>query len=386
MLLTGGDHQGLAALRCLARHGVPVYVCDHEHSIARYSKYCRGLFAAPPPSETDQYAEFLWSLGHRPELQGAVLIADSDEQVYAIAQHRDRLSECFRVSVPPWPVVENVYVKASTYQVAKKLGIPAPITHRASSAKEAVDLPIQYPVILKPSIRDHYYRHTKVKAVRVSGAEELERCFVKMQQIIPAEEILIQELVPGGPRRLYSAGVFFKEGRVQAGIVGRRSRQHPMDFGHATTFAELVELPELIQRAEKLLASIGYYGIAEVEFLHDARDDEFKLLEVNPRIWGWHLLAIANGVELPWYLYLDMVDPRGEKIVPARRTPPVKWVRMITDVPVVISECLKGRMQVREWWRSLAGPKQFSVWASDDPLPCVMEMLLTPYLYYVRGF
>lgn len=383
-LITGGDHQGLAALRCLGRRGIPVYVCDHEHSIARYSRYCRGFFRAPPPSEVDRYVDFLLTLGRRPDLTGTVLIPDSDEQVYAISTHREALAKAFIVSVPPWPVIENVYIKAKTYEIAERIGIPAPKTWRASNAEAAARLPVNYPVILKPSIRDHYYRETRIKAFRVSDPEEMARLYRKMQDLLPPEEILIQELIPGGASRLYSAGVFFKDGSVRAGIVGRRARQHPMDFGHATTFAEMAHIPELIRRAERFLAAIGYYGIAEVEFLQDARDDEFKLIEVNPRIWGWHLLAIANGIELPFYAYCDLI---GEEFSPPVETgDPVKWVRMVTDVPVVLGEWIHGRLRLRDWWRSLRGPRRFSVWSAEDPWPCLMETLLLPYLYWKRGF
>ena len=88
--------------------------------------------------------------------------------------------------------------------------------------------------------------------------------------------------------------------KIVTGIMARRARQHPMDFGHASTFAELVKIPEIQQIAEKFLSLIDYYGICEVEFIQDPRDGKYKLIEVNPRVWGWHTLAIAAGVDLPY--------------------------------------------------------------------------------------
>ena len=78
--------------------------------------------------------------------------------------------------------------------------------------------------------------------------------------------------------------------------MARRARQHPMDFGHASTFAELVDIPEIRNIAERFLGLIDYYGLAEVEFMQDPRDGNYKLIEVNPRVWGWHTIAIASGV------------------------------------------------------------------------------------------
>jgi predicted ATP-grasp superfamily ATP-dependent carboligase len=384
VLITGGDHQGLAALRCLARHGIRVYLCDHEHSIGRYSRFCAGFFRAPPPEPVEPYVEFLCTLADREGLRGAVLLPDNDQQVCAMSVGHARLSQCFRTSVPSWEIVQHAYIKARTYELARQVGVPAPHTWVVADEDELRRLDVSFPVILKPSIRDHYYPKTHVKALRAETPAQLAERYREMARWLPPEEILIQEMIPGGPTHLYSAGVLFARGRIVAGIVGRRPRQHPMDFGHATTFAELVELPELLEYAQTLLAAMNFYGIAEVEFMADTRDGKFKLIEINPRIWGWHKLAIVNGVELPYYLYLDLV---GEPLPPLVRPPkPVQWVRMITDVPVVVTEILRGRMSVKDWWRSLRGPLAFSVWDPADPLPCLMEFVLLPYLYWIRGF
>ena len=56
---------------------------------------------------------------------------------------------------------------------------------------------------------------------------------------------MIQELIPGGSSHLFSVGSFYKDGDFLGKVVARRARQHPMDFGHATTYAETVDEPEL---------------------------------------------------------------------------------------------------------------------------------------------
>ena len=89
--------------------------------------------------------------------------------------------------------------------------------------------------------------------------------------------------------------------------MAHRMRQHPMDFGRATTLAETVDIPELEVLGSKLLLAAGYEGLAEVEFMFDTRDNTYKLLEVNPRVWGWHTLAGRAGVDLPFLFYQDAV-------------------------------------------------------------------------------
>jgi predicted ATP-grasp superfamily ATP-dependent carboligase len=195
--------------------------------------------------------------------------------------------------------------------------------------------------------------------------------------------VLVQEYIPGGPNHLYSFCPFFKNGRVLVSIMARRSRQHPMDFGHASTFAELVSIEDIQKIAEKFLGLIDYYGIAEVEFMQDPRSGEYKLIEVNPRVWGWHTLAIAAGVDFPYILYQDMIGDKMEFQLPMNH---MKWVRLITDVPTTFLEIIKGKMRISDYLSSMKGRKEFAVFASCDPLPFFAEIAMIPYLWIKRGF
>jgi D-aspartate ligase len=191
--------------------------------------------------------------------------------------------------------------------------------------------------------------------------------------IIEPSEILVQEFIPGGPGNLYSLCPFFKDGKVIAAITARRARQHPMDFGHATTYAELVNIPQLHVIAERFLSLIGYYGIAEVEFMMDPRDGSFRLIEVNPRVWGWHALAIYAGLDLPYMLYKDML---GEPIEMPFALRDVKWIRLLTDIPTVTLAIAKGRMKISDYVKTMKGPKRDAVLSLKDPLPFIAELLM----------
>jgi len=128
---------------------------------------------------------------------------------------------------------------------------------------------------------------------------------------------------------------------------------------------------------------INYYGFAEVEFMQDPRDGNYKLIEVNPRVWGWHTIAIASGVDLPYLLYQDIIGEEMDVRLPIDN---LKWVRLITDVPTVLSEIIGGRLRIRDYLKSMKGKKEFAVFALNDPLPFLAEVALIPYLWVKRGF
>ena len=227
------------------------------------------------------------------------------------------------------------------------------------------------------------YNKVKIKAFRINNKDELLKTYQFVCSVIDPSEVLVQEFISGGPKHLFSFCPFFKDGKILTSIMARRSRQHPMDFGQATTFAEIVNIPEMRELSEKFLNLIGYYGIGEIEFMKDPQDGKYKLLELNPRIWGWHSLAIAAGVDFPYLLYQDMI---GEKIKVQPPLNHVKWVRLITDIPVVFLEIIKGKMNIRDYITSMIGEKEFAVLAADDPLPFLAEIAMIPYLWIKRGF
>jgi predicted ATP-grasp superfamily ATP-dependent carboligase len=385
VVITGGDFQALGVLRSLAKKDIPIIMLDSDHCISKYSRFKKRFFRSPRPSDNQSYVDFLIDMAKREKIHRNrwVIFPNSDETVYILSKYKNILEEFYRVTTPGWEVIQNVYIKKNTYQVAEKNGIPIPATYCPDGLQELVKLSLNYPIVIKPSIRDHFYSKVKIKAFRVNNKEELIKKYEYVCSIIEPSEVLIQEFIPGGPNHLYSFCPFFKEGEVLTSITARRARQHPMDFGHASTFAELVNIPELQKIAEKFLGLIDYYGFAEVEFMQDPRDGNYKLIEINPRVWGWHTIAIASGVDLPFLLYQDMIGEQINVQLPINR---VKWVRLITDIPTVLSEIIKGRLKINDYLKSMKGKKEFAVFALNDPLPFLAEVALIPYFWVKRGF
>ena len=112
---------------------------------------------------------------------------------------------------------------------------------------------------------------TKVKALRADTREQLEYLFRETCSVIPPEEAMLQELIPGGGEHQFSYCCFFKDGRAVAKMLVRRARQHPPLFGRSSTYVETVDMPQLEDPSERFLAAINYYGLAEIEYKFDER-------------------------------------------------------------------------------------------------------------------
>ena len=174
-----------------------------------------------------------------------------------------------------------------------------------------------------------------------------------------------------------------KDGKVLAAMTAQRLRQHPMDFGRATTYARTITDPGLSEPSQRLLHAIGYYGLVEMEYKYDARDDRYKLLDVNPRTWGYHGLGQRAGIDFPYHLYADEFGLPA----PDRRSchPGTNWVRLVTDLPTGWLEWTRGAIALRPYLRSLRAADVEAVFSRDDPLPSLAEVALLPYAAVTRG-
>jgi predicted ATP-grasp superfamily ATP-dependent carboligase len=136
-----------------------------------------------------------------------------------------------------------------------------------------------------------------------------------------------------------------------------------------------------VEPSEQLLADLRWDGLVEIEYKQDPRDGRFKLLDINPRAWGWHTLCARAGVDFPvlaWRL------AQGEAVPELRGRPGVRWVRLSTDLPTSLKEIVAGRMSAVDYLRSLRGPVEGAIYARDDPLPGLLELPLLARLLAKR--
>lgn len=194
---------------------------------------------------------------------------------------------------------------------------------------------------------------------------------------------MVQELIPGGGTQQFAYCSFFKDRRAVGSMVVGRCRQHPPEFGRASTFVETIDLPILEEMSKRFLSAINYYGLVEAEYKLDRRDGQYKLLDVNGRTWGYHSIGQSAGVDFPHMLFEDLL---GRPVQTQRARVGVKWLRLITDLPTAALEILKGR---QGWWsylRSMHNVDVESVFSREDVLPGLVELALFPYLVVKRGF
>ncbi len=382
-VVIGGDYQGLGIVRSLGRHQVPICVIDDEHSIARFSKYTTHSVWVSDLRDERRTVDALLETGRRLKLNGWVLYPTRDETVAALSRYRADIEEIYRVPTPSWQSVQWAWDKRKTYHLARELGIPTPRSWEAKCFADARGLDLTFPVAVKPAIKERFFYATRAKAWRANNWSELKELFERAAKLVGSSEVILQDLIPGDGRYQFAYCAFFKEGSSVGSMVVRRTRQHPQEFGRASTFVESTSSQLLETMSERFLKAIDYYGLTEIEYKLDPRDGEYKLLDVNARTWGYHSLGHRAGVDFPYILFRDQLQLVTER---ARGKSGISWIRFITDLPTALSQMLTGTLTLREYARTLRDANVEAVFSLEDPLPGLAELILLPYLAAKRGF
>lgn len=378
--IIGGHIQALGLARQVKKKGVEVVLLvESAWSVARFSNCVTRTCVYNSKEELLQLINQM-QLPNRATL----LFPTNDEAVEILTEHYSEYQSKYALGVPNPEVVNLFNNKRNAYQFATANGIPAPACWYPNRMEDVEQLSIElpYPIVVKPAIMYSFHSTFGKKAFRCDNAEELIQIFQRIDAAnYPIDSILIQEFLSGGPKYLYSYGVFAADGKPVVSLMANRIRQNPMDFGNSTTFAVTCDIDAIKQQSEALLHQVKYFGLGEVEWMYDPHSKTYKFLEINTRAWKWHTICNQLG-----HSFIEaMIDYyNGVEVSHTHYSGQAAWVERLTDWTVICKEVLKGRMKLSEAYRIYQQTKENAVWSWRDPMPGVMYILMSPVLYVKR--
>ncbi len=320
VLYPGNGSPDNAVLRCLGEAGVAVVVAASSRLNANaVSRYCARSFRVPPPEKGGRAViGRLVEIGDELQNEGGVghgrkpvLFMLHDFAVMLASRHSQRLSQHYVGDFLEQQLMEVCNRHDRTYAAASAAGVNAPKTALWTGAPAEQLERIPTPCVVKPVSKylahgdsvlvEPFMRKFGVKAFEAHSSSELRRALDRCGEAkIP---VVVQEHVPGRITDLVTVVLHVAGGRVSVHFAGRKIRQTPARCGTCTCGESCANADEAVELATHLLTSIGYHGIAEVEFKRDRRDGRLKLIELNPRATVFCSIAAASGVNLPLTAY-----------------------------------------------------------------------------------
>jgi predicted ATP-grasp superfamily ATP-dependent carboligase len=288
--------KSVVVCQSLGRQGIDVAAGSTTRlSPAFFSRHCREQLIYPSPKDSpDAFIQVM--LDYLRRHPHDVLLPTDDVTLAVCSGYRNELDRLTRLPFPEPDQLVYGLDKAPTMQLAERLGIPHPRTLFPRSGEEAASLAgrLGQPLVIKPRSscggRGMAY---------VAPGEDVAARWAEVHEMHAFP--MLQACIPPGSK--YDVGVLMdRNSHPVATFVQKELRHFPLRDG-LSTMQESVHRPDLVERAVALLQAIGWYGLAEVEFMEHPYTGEALLLELNPRVWASIQLAVTCGVDFPHLLY-----------------------------------------------------------------------------------
>lgn len=362
LIVLGSTMTGLAVVRAAHAAGIDVTVVDTAPGIATRSRYPRVvvLAGAQPPAVLARLVELA---RERP----SALIADSDTWLRFIVAHRASLDAAFAMLLhPDNTALETCLDKDTFLEWCSVHGFASPAKYTLTADAALQPAPV-YPLLVRPKVTRHGQGGDLPKAVEARNDAELQH-WLALYRKAEAEPAISQSLLRPSIRQ-YSIGV--ARNRVGATRVMMAEKQRSFaDQCAGGTYVVLARQRDVEAMAVRLLQALDYFGIAEVEILHDDATGESFVIEVNARPWGQFALSERAGLGLLAFLL------RGGAGSPVPRM--ARWLNFEADAYNCFSRSSgvvrHGRLGMAQYLKSVFGANVFAVWDPRDRAPFGVAM------------
>ena len=121
------------------------------------------------------------------------------------------------------------------------------------------------------------------------------------------------------------------------------------------------------ETTRRFMKAIGYRGILDIGYRFDARDGQYKVFDVNPRIGcTFRLFVDSCHIDTARTLYLDLT---GQPVPTGHPMAGRKWMVEDLDLTSAFRYWRSGKLTPTEWLKSFRGLQEFAFLAPDDPIP-----------------
>lgn len=369
VVLRSDSHGGLNVIRSLGRLGIPVYNVDpNPWAPAFHSRYCRD--------------KFLWDLEHRPSEDSLVymfkvrqmigkpciLIPTTDRTAEFVADHAQALAEGFIFPKLSPKLVHSLASKREMFYLAREHNIPTPDALFPHSRDDVLRFlkRARFPIMLKGIDGQRLWDRIG-KKMFISGSEDELLGIYDAAEDPENPNLMLQEYIPGGDDTVWMFNGYFNEqSQCLAGFTGRKLRQCPVHTG-STSLGICLYNEAIEENTKRFMKAVGYRGTLDIGYRYDARDGDYKVLDVNPRIGAsFRLFVGENGMDVVRALYLDLT---GQEVVSSPARDGRKWIVEDLDLVSCYRYHREGALSLAEWVGSFRGIDEAAFISAVDPLP-----------------
>lgn len=343
----------LAAVRNLGGRGLSIAIASDAFSPTRFSRYSKKSF------EYDDFVIDLLQILKENNID-VVLPAGYHSNI-ACSKNKKEISKYSNILISDYKKIKIVSDKSSLYNFLKKNKIPSPKTYILKKDSDIKRVDINGAMIIKSS------EELKGKKIEyIKNKTELIEIF-KKRRIFGKQ--IVQERING-----FGCGYFAlcKGGEILANFQHKRIRQYP-ESGGISSFSQSFYDKRIEKIGEKIIKKLGWDGLIMIEFIFDEEKKGYKVIEINPKLWGSLDLAIASGIEFPYLYYLAA---KGIKFAVPKYKEGVKFQWVLPEDTIRIKTSKNKVTATKEYLVSLFDFKTRKDlgYIFKDPIPTIIRI------------
>src|SRR5262245_39105851 len=356
-------------MRTLGRMGVRVYgIHGDPQAPTLKSRYCSGASTWGIEGEREHDSvghllEFATRLGERP-----ILIPTEDASCLFLEDHAEELRVGYRFPTRPSGLARALSSKQGMFELCRQHGVPTPLSFFPRSYGEARDLAdvAMFPIMVKGDDNRDFADEPGAGKVIAHTSRELLGAYEALNRGT-SRALVFQEYIPGDATTVWMFnGYFDAASECLFGATGQKVRLYPPYIGQ-TSLGICTPNARVQEIVRGFMKAIGYTGILDIGFRYDARDGEYKLLDVNPRLGSaFRLFVGTNGMDVVRAQYLDMT---GQEVAASTTHPGRKWIVENYDLAASAKYLRDGRLRPLTWARSFRDIEECAWFARDDLVP-----------------
>lgn len=297
VLVLGEDTRSfLSVIRSLGKAGYQVdVVCYDRQSPSLKSVFISNAYFLNYQSYTQ--SEWLEALIELVKIEKYDALFPCDERaIFPLFENKDKFPASCVLAIPNQEVIEHLFDKNTTKQIAIKCGVPVArgeIITLKDKSLDYLQTHFGQKFVIKPTLSFKSEQLSKRQKVEIVDTEEQLSEYTKY--IDADDQFLIEEYFAG-----IGEGVSLLAMNGQVQHLFAHARVNEPRAGGGSSYRKAIPVDAgMAESCIKLCEATKFNGVGMFEFKKNQTTGDWILIEVNARFWGSLPLAIHAGIDFP---------------------------------------------------------------------------------------
>ena len=295
-------------------------VCKRRLIATQNTRLLSHVVVEPRLEEDEIFVKTLVDFARKHSDLSLVLQSCADGYTILLARNRQALAPYYRFACPQLETVLALDIKENFYKACEAHGLSYPkTTHCTAENYKTVELPFEFPCIIKPSNSMAYWNcefpHKK-KVFLAQDRREFDEITAAIYSSSYQDPLILQEYIPGDDNCMRVLNCYSGlDHKVKLMALGRPllEEQTPEGIGNYAAILS-VEDDALMEKMKAFLEDMEWEGFSNFDMKYDSRTGEYKLFEMNPRQGRSSFFVTASGYNLAKWLVEDVVEGKPQEL------------------------------------------------------------------------